>query len=48
MYLVENPVLQRELLVNLRTSRAFVLLLWYQLILEALVYFAWPHDQPLD
>ena len=48
MYLVENPVLQRELLVNLRTSRAFVLLFLYQMILAALVYFAWPQDQRLD
>ena len=29
MYLLENPVLQRELLVNLRMTRAFVLLLVY-------------------
>jgi ABC-type transport system involved in multi-copper enzyme maturation permease subunit len=42
------PVLQRELLVNLRTPRAFVLLLVYQMILAALVYFAWPQDQRLD
>jgi len=48
MYVVENPVLQRELLVNLRTPRAFVLLLLYQAILAALVYFAWPQDQRLD
>ena len=48
MYLVENPVLQRELLVNLRTTRALVLLLVYQMILAALVYFAWPQDQRLD
>jgi len=26
MYLLDNPVLQRELLVNLRMVRAFVLL----------------------
>ena len=44
MYLIENPVLQRELLVNLRTSRSFVLLLVYQVILAAVVYFAWPKD----
>jgi len=44
MYLLENPVLQRELLVNLRTSRSFVLLLVYQAILAAVVYFAWPQD----
>ena len=45
MYLIENPVLQRELLVNLRTSRSFILLLLYQAILAAVVYFAWPQDE---
>ncbi len=40
----ENPVLQRELLVNLRMPRAFVLLLLYQVLLAAVVYFAWPQD----
>lgn len=44
MYLFENPVLQRELLVNLRMPRAFVLLLLYQVLLAAVVYFAWPKD----
>lgn len=44
MYLLENPVLQRELLVNLRMPRAFVLLLMYQVMLAAVVYFAWPAD----
>lgn len=48
MYVFENPVLQRELLVNLRTHRAFALLLFYQALLAALVYFAWPQDQRLD
>ncbi len=49
MYLFENPVLQRELLVNLRMPRAFVLLLLYQVLLAAVVYFAWPKDNvPLD
>ena len=48
MYLKDNPVLQRELLVNLRTPRAFVLLFLYQAVLAALVYFAWPHDARLD
>ena len=33
MYLLENPVLQRELLVNLRTMRAFVLLFLYNALL---------------
>ncbi len=44
MYLFENPVLQRELLVNLRMPRAFILLLLYQVLLASVVYFAWPAD----
>jgi ABC-type transport system involved in multi-copper enzyme maturation permease subunit len=48
MYLTENPVLQRELLVNLRTPQAFVLLFFYQALLATLVYFAWPQDTRLD
>lgn len=42
--MLNNPVLQRELLVNLRMPRAFVLLFVYQLLLAAVVYFAWPKD----
>lgn len=48
MYVFENPVLQRELLVNLRTNRAFFLLAGYQLLLSAVVLVAWPTDQILD
>ncbi|MCD0462860.1 ABC transporter permease [Roseiconus lacunae] len=48
MYIFENPVLQRELLVNLRTKRAFVLLALYQLLLAAVVIAAWPSDERLD
>ena len=48
MYLLENPVLQRELLVNLRMVRGFVLLLAYVAALGAVVYVAWPPDQRLD
>lgn len=48
MYLIENPVMQWELLVNLRRKRAFLLLLAYQVLLAAVVYFAWPQDQRLD
>ena len=48
MYLVENPVLQRELLVNLRMSRAFALLFIYQVLLAAVVYFAWPQEGRLE
>lgn len=48
MYVLENPVLQRELLVNLRMARAFLLLLIYQALLGVVVYFAWPQDTRLD
>src|SRR5205085_3227407 len=48
MYLLDNPVLQRELLVNLRMIRAFVLQFMYLGLLGLLVYFAWPHDQKID
>lgn len=48
MYLIENPVLQRELLVNLRMKRAFVLLFCYNLFLGAMIYFAWPRDKHID
>ncbi len=48
MYLIENPVLQRELLVNLRMPRAFALLFLYQALLGAVIYFAWPQDTRLD
>lgn len=48
MYVFENPVLQRELLVNLRTNRAFLLLAAYQVLLAAVVLVAWPSDAKLD
>jgi ABC-type transport system involved in multi-copper enzyme maturation permease subunit len=48
MYLVENPVLQRELLTNLRMPRAFVLLFIYVALLGGVVYLAWPQEQRLD
>jgi len=48
MYLLENPVLQRELLVNLRMVRAFVLLFAYVGLLAVVVYVAWPSQQRLD
>jgi len=38
----DNPVLIRELLVNLRSPRAFVLQLLYVAFLGVVVYFAWP------
>ncbi len=46
--LIENPVLQRELLVNLRMTRAFVLLLVYIALLGLVVYAAWPSQARLD
>ena len=48
MYLFENPVLQRELLVNLRMIRSFILLLIYQALLAAVVFFAWPQENRLE
>ncbi|NQU19803.1 MAG: ABC transporter permease subunit [Candidatus Nealsonbacteria bacterium] len=48
MYLLENPVLQRELLVNLRMIRAFVLLFAYVGLLGLVVWVAWPAQQRLD
>ena len=48
MYLLENPVLQRELLGNLRMTRAFVLLFLYLGLLGAVVFLAWPQEQRLD
>ncbi|MEM8944613.1 MAG: ABC transporter permease subunit [Planctomycetota bacterium] len=48
MYLFENPVLQRELVTNLRMTRGFVLLFAYVALLGLLVYTAWPEDQKLD
>ena len=44
----ENPVLQRELLVNLRMPRAFFLLAVYQALLGGLVLAAWPRAESLD
>lgn len=45
---LENPVLQRELVVNLRTPRAFVLMLVYQVALASVVLIAYPRDLRLD
>ena len=38
----DNPVLIRELLVNLRSNRAFTLQFLYVTFLGVVVYFAWP------
>lgn len=48
MYLLDNPVLQRELLVNLRMNRAFVLLFVYLLLLGTVVWMVWPAQTRLD
>jgi ABC-type transport system involved in multi-copper enzyme maturation permease subunit len=48
MYLRENPVLQRELLVNLRASRGFLLLLAYVGLLGVVVYLAWPQQERVN
>jgi len=48
MYLLDNPVLQRDLLVNLRALRAFLLLFVYVALLGLVVYAAWPSQQRLD
>ncbi|APW62666.1 ABC transporter permease [Paludisphaera borealis] len=42
MLIRENPVLNRELLVTLRSPRSFVLQFFYVLALGSLVYFYWP------
>lgn len=39
---LENPVLQRELLVNLRRPTAFLIQFGYLLVLILLIYSAWP------
>ncbi len=43
-----NPVLQYELISNLRRSRGFVLLAAYVGLLGLLVYAAWPAEQTVD
>ncbi len=48
MYVRENPVLQHELLTNLRMTRAFVLLFAYVALLGGVVWLAWPQEQRLD
>lgn len=48
MALFENPVLHRELLGNLRTHRAILLLAAYQVTLAIVVLIAWPTAEKLD
>lgn len=48
MLFKNNPVLQRELIVNLRTPRAFLLMLVYQVALAMVVLIAYPRDEKID
>ncbi|MEQ8846148.1 ABC transporter permease subunit [Botrimarina sp.] len=48
MYLTQNPVLQHELLANLRRPRAFLLLFAYVALLGGVVLLAWPQERVLD
>ena len=48
MFLTNNPVLQRELLLNLRMGRAFALLAIYLGLLAGVVFLAWPQERRLD
>ena len=41
---VENPVLRRELLTDLRSNKAFVLHFIFLFVLTVVVYLAWPLD----
>ena len=44
-YIIENPVCTRQLVVNLRTVRAFAMLFGYLALLGSVVYLAWPSEQ---
>lgn len=48
MFALDNPVLQRELISNLRTPRAFLLMLVYQIALATVVLIAYPRDIKID
>ena len=48
MYLTQNPVLQHELLANLRRPRAFLLLFVYVALLGGIVLLAWPQQRVID
>lgn len=48
MYLLENPVLQRELLVTLRMKRAFALLFGYVAIASLVIFIAWPQSETVS
>ncbi len=48
MFAIDNPVLQRELISNLRAPRAFLLMMVYQIALAAVVLIAYPRDVKID
>ncbi|MCA9891169.1 MAG: ABC transporter permease, partial [Anaerolineae bacterium] len=48
MFVFENPVLQRELLTNLRANRSFLLMLLYQVALSVVLLVVYPTGQVLD
>lgn len=48
MFAIDNPVLQRELISNLRAPRAFLLMLVYQIALASVVLIAYPRDTKID
>jgi len=48
MFAIDNPVLQRELISNLRAPRAFLLMLVYQIALASVVLIAYPRDIKID
>ena len=48
MFAIDNPVLQRELISNLRAPRAFLLMLVYQIALASVVLIAYPRDTRID
>jgi ABC-type transport system involved in multi-copper enzyme maturation permease subunit len=48
MFAFENPVMQRELITNLRTHRSFILMLVYQIALACVVFIAYPQETRLD
>lgn len=48
MLFQNNPVLHRELMLNLRTNRSFLMLLLFQCVLAAVIYLAWPEQTRLD
>jgi len=48
MIVFENPVMQRELITNLRTHRSFILMLVYQIALASVVLIAYPRETRID